>query len=93
MTTPSSPRSETSSTPEDLFAELFAQVFGIENTRLLTPQYPIEDIYGGSRYVDFALKTIDERVAFEIDGVQWHAPDERPSGSKRKAIFSSSRTA
>jgi superfamily II DNA or RNA helicase len=75
MTTPSSPRSETSSTPEDLFAELFAQVFGIENTRLLTPQYPIEDIYGGSRYVDFALKTIDERVAFEIDGVQWHAPE------------------
>ena len=64
-----SPRSATSTAPEDLFAELFTQVFGIENTRLLAPQYPVEDIYGGSRYVDFALKTIDERVAFEIDGL------------------------
>ena len=75
MTTPSSARSATSSTPEDLFAELFTQVFGIENTRLLVPEFPVEDIYGGSRYVDFALKTIDERVAFEIDGLMWHVPD------------------
>jgi superfamily II DNA or RNA helicase len=75
MTTSSSPRSATSSAPEDLFAELFAQVFGIEKTGMLIPQYPVEDIYGGSRYVDFALRTIDERVAFEIDGLMWHAPE------------------
>jgi superfamily II DNA or RNA helicase len=75
MTTSISPRSATSSAPEDLFAELFAQVFGIEKTGRLTPQYPVADIYGGSRYVDFALRTIDERVAFEIDGLQWHVPD------------------
>ena len=75
MTTPSSTRSATSSTPQDLFAELFTQVFGLENTRLLTPEFPVEDIYGGSRYVDFALKTIDERVAFEVDGLAWHVPD------------------
>ena len=75
MNTPSSARSATSSTPEDLFAELFTQVFGIENSRLLAPQFPVEDIYGGSRYVDFALRTIDERVAFEIDGLMWHVPD------------------
>ena len=70
-----SPRSETSSTPEDLFAELFTQVFGIENVPLLTPEIPVEDIYGGSRYIDFALRTVDERVAFEIDGLNWHVPD------------------
>ncbi len=75
MNTPSPARSATSSTPEDLFAELFTQVFGIENSRLLAPQFPVEDIYGGSRYVDFALRTIDERVAFEIDGLMWHVPD------------------
>ena len=51
------PRSATSSTPEDLFAELFTQVFGIENARLLTPEFPVEDIYGGSRFIDFALRT------------------------------------
>jgi superfamily II DNA or RNA helicase len=67
-------RSATSSTPEDLFAELFTQVFGIEKTPLLTPQFPVEDIYGGSRLIDFALRTLDERVAFEIDGLTWHVP-------------------
>jgi len=75
MNTSNSARAATSSAPEDLFAELFAQVFGIENMRLLAPQYLIDDIYGGSRYVDFALKTLDERVAFEIDGLQLYAPE------------------
>ena len=28
-----------------------------------------------SRFVDFALRTVDERVAFEIDGLTWHVPD------------------
>jgi superfamily II DNA or RNA helicase len=68
------PRSATSSTPEDLFAELFAQVFGVEHAAKLAPQYPVEDIYGGSRFVDFALRTVDECVAFEIDGLAWHVP-------------------
>jgi superfamily II DNA or RNA helicase len=70
-----SARSATSSKPEDLFAELFTEVFGIENARLLTPQFSFEDIYQGSRFVDFALKTVDESVAFEIDGLSWHVPD------------------
>jgi len=71
----SSPRSATSSTPEDLFVELFTEVFGLENARLLQPQFPVEDIYQGSRFIDFALRTVDERVAFEIDGLIWHVPD------------------
>jgi superfamily II DNA or RNA helicase len=54
---------------------LFAQVFGLEKIQLLAPQYPVEDIYGASRYVDFALRTLDEQVAFEIDGLTWHVPD------------------
>jgi hypothetical protein len=68
-------RSATSSTPEDLFAELFTQVFGIEKVPLLASEFPVDDIYGGSRYIDFALRTLDERVAFEIDGLTWHVPD------------------
>jgi superfamily II DNA or RNA helicase len=70
-----SPRSASSTAPEDLFAELFIQVFGVENARLLTPQLPVEDIYQRSRFIDFALRTLDERVAFEIDGLTWHVPD------------------
>jgi superfamily II DNA or RNA helicase len=68
-------RQLTSSTPENLFTTLFAQVFGLEKTLLLVPQFPVEDIYGGSRYVDYALRTLDEKVAFEVDGLTWHVPD------------------
>jgi superfamily II DNA or RNA helicase len=68
-------RGATSTTPEDLFAEIFTQAFGLEKALLLVPQYPIRDIYDGSRFVDFALRTRDERIAFEIDGLLWHIPD------------------
>jgi superfamily II DNA or RNA helicase/very-short-patch-repair endonuclease len=69
-----------SSRPQDLFAELFTQVFGLENARLLTPEFPVEDIYGETRFVDFALRTLDERVAFEVDGLTWHVPDAQAIG-------------
>ena len=52
-----------------MFAELFTQVFGVEKTQFLTPQFAVTDIYHGSRFVDFALRTRDERIAFEIDGL------------------------
>ena len=71
-------RGATSSTPEDLFADLFTQVFGPEKTLMLVPQYPIRDIYDGSRFVDYALRTRDERIAFEIDGATWHVPEAVP---------------
>jgi len=75
MSQEASDRAATSSTPEDLFAELFTQIFGLEKTLLLIPQYPVKDIYEGSRFVDYALRTRDQRVAFEIDGLTWHVPD------------------
>jgi hypothetical protein len=59
-----SSRALTSSTPEDHFAAIFTEVFGIENARLLTPEFPVEDIEQRVRFIDFALRTIDERVAF-----------------------------
>ncbi len=54
---------------------MFAQLFGLEKTQLLVPEHPVEDIYGNSRYIDFALKTNEEKIAFEIDGLVWHVPD------------------
>ncbi len=68
-------RAATSTAPEDLFTELFTQVFGLEKTLLLVPQYPAKDIYDGNRFVDYALRTRDEKVAFEVDGLTWHVPD------------------
>jgi superfamily II DNA or RNA helicase len=67
-------RAASSSLPEDLFAELFTQVFGLENTLLLVPQCPIKDIYDRSRFVDYALRTREHKIAFEVDGPQ-HLPD------------------
>jgi superfamily II DNA or RNA helicase len=68
-------RAESSTAPEDEFITLFAQVFGTEKTWLLAPQHPVQDIYGGTRYVDYALRTTDGGVAFEIDGLTWHLPE------------------
>jgi very-short-patch-repair endonuclease len=80
-------RQLTSSTPEDLFTTLFAQVFGLERTLLLAPQFPVEDIYGGSRFVDYALRTLDEKVAFEVDGLQWHVPGPEAIGKYEEQLL------
>jgi hypothetical protein len=53
--------------PEEPFAELFVQVLGSENAHLPAPQFPIDDFDGESRYIGFALKALNERVAFEIN--------------------------
>lgn len=63
-----------STVPEDIFVELFGQVFGLSKVQLLATQHPVRDIYGNERLIDFALKTIRGKVAFEIDGLTWHHP-------------------
>jgi superfamily II DNA or RNA helicase len=68
----------TGSAAENDFPVLFAQVVGIEKARLLSPGYPILDIDGRSRFIDYALRTTEEKVAFEIDGGVWHAPEAIP---------------
>jgi hypothetical protein len=70
------PRAAESSRPEDAFVELFAQVFGIEKTQLLAPEYPVEDIDGATRFIDFALKSAGHLIAFEIDGPSHYAPPD-----------------
>ncbi len=71
-----SQRGAASSLPEDLFVELFGQVFGLEKTQLLAPQYPVLDIYGTARFIDFALRTADHRIAFEVDGPSHYQPPD-----------------
>ncbi len=63
-----------STVPEDIFVDLFGQVFGLNKVQLLLPQHPARDINGNQRLIDFALKTVREKVAFEIDGLTWHHP-------------------
>ena len=42
---------------EDKFIELFCDTFGAEKGQYVYLQYPMVDIYGGHRSIDFALQT------------------------------------
>ncbi len=61
---------------EDLFVQIFSEVFGPEKTADLQIQYPCVDIYGNHRYIDFAVETPDSKIAFEIDGERYHNPSK-----------------
>ena len=63
------------SAPEDLFVELFVEVFGHDKAQLLVPECGVTDIDGRTRYIDFALETPACKIAFEIDGLAWHHPN------------------
>jgi superfamily II DNA or RNA helicase len=64
-----------SSEAENRFVELFTDVFGLQNAGLLAMEFPVKDIYGATRFIDYAIRTPDECIAFEIDGLVWHVPD------------------
>ena len=78
MTVGTNERQALATAPEDLFVELFAQVFGLEKVRMLAHEYQVEDIYGAGRSIDHALRTADEKIAFEIDVLTWHLPGAIP---------------
>lgn len=61
---------------EDLFIELFSDVFGPDKTKYLFIQYPFVDIYGKHRAIDFALDSGNEKIAIEIDGETYHNPNK-----------------
>jgi hypothetical protein len=57
---------------EDRFIDLFCETFGAEKGEYVYLQYPIVDIYGNYRFIDFALNFPDGKVAIEVDGNTWH---------------------
>lgn len=59
---------------EEKFIQLFCEVFGPEKGQYVYLQYPLLDIYGGHRTIDFALNSSKGRIAIEIDGNTWHNP-------------------
>ena len=65
MTEIAEPRAATTSAAEDRFVELFAEAFGVEKVQLLSPEHPVQDIYGAPRFVDFAIRSHAQRAAFE----------------------------
>ncbi len=69
-------KTSVASIAEDLFVELFCDVFGPEKTEYLYVQYPFVDIYGNRRFIDFALESENLRIAIEIDGDIDHNPNK-----------------
>ncbi len=62
------------SRPEELFIQLFQEVFGPAASAKLESQKHFQDIAGRERYIDFALDSLLERYAIEIDGETYHHP-------------------
>ncbi|MDE2125239.1 MAG: DEAD/DEAH box helicase family protein [Armatimonadetes bacterium] len=69
-----SARTATPYRTEERFVELFQDVFGPAAAAKLVPQYGYEDIEGRSRFIDFALESLLDRYAIEIDGETYHHP-------------------
>lgn len=57
---------------EELFLDLFSDVFGPDNASLLYPQYGFVDIYNNTRFTDFMMNNGSKKVAIEIDGEAVH---------------------
>jgi len=68
------PSSLPSTQPEDDFISLFAEVFGLEKTQLLVQEFPVLDLEGGARFIDFALRAGNKKFAFEVDGPTHYQP-------------------
>ncbi|NLJ40829.1 MAG: DEAD/DEAH box helicase [Clostridiales bacterium] len=60
---------------EELFIDLFCDVFGPDKSQYIFVQYPFIDIYGNHRFIDFAFESEDERIAIEVDGETYHNPN------------------
>ena len=50
-------RAAYSSRPEDIFVDLFREVFGMEKAQMLAHEFPYRDFLGNTRFIDYALKT------------------------------------
>ena len=64
------------SVAEDLFIELFCETFGLDQSKYLSPQHSVVDIYGKRRSIDFALESETIKIAIEIDGETYHNPNK-----------------
>jgi len=71
-----SPASKGNSKAEETFIDLFCDVYGPEKGQYVYLQYPVNDIYGRHRTIDFAINSNLGKVAFEIDGTTWHDPSK-----------------
>ncbi len=65
-------RQAQTSKPAERFVELFQEVFGPAAAAKLEAEVYFRDISGKDRYIDFAIDSLLDRYAIEIDGETYH---------------------
>lgn len=60
--------------PEAHFEQAFINVFGRESLDFLCREYPVMDLGGHNRYIDYYLERESGNVAIEKNGVTYHHP-------------------
>lgn len=59
---------------EMAFEEHFVNVYGDDSARYLWKEYPITDMEGHDRYIDYLVRTVDGMLGVEENGVSFHHP-------------------
>lgn len=60
--------------PEALFEQAFIETYGRESLSCVSREYPVLDINGSTRYVDYYIETNDHSIAIEKNGEVYHHP-------------------
>lgn len=52
------------------------RLLDLRKPKICRSSTPCVDIYGGHRYIDFALESPESKIAIEIDGETYHNPSK-----------------
>jgi superfamily II DNA or RNA helicase len=62
------------SVPEAYFEQAFSDVYGRDKLNMIYREYPILDINGSTRWIDYVIFSNNGMVAIEKNGVRYHHP-------------------
>ena len=62
------------SVPEAYFEQVFSDVYGRDKLNMIYREYPILDINGSTRWIDYVIFSNNGMVAIEKNGVRYHHP-------------------
>lgn len=60
--------------PEALFEQAFIETYGRESLACVSREYPVLDLNGETRWIDYFVKTSKGGIAIEKNGEVWHHP-------------------
>ena len=60
--------------PEAIFEQAFIETYGREALELVDREFPVIDIQGTTRWIDYMIHREEGGIAIEQNGVKWHHP-------------------